>query len=76
MIVSEGCLGELPSRTALGVLRYGRDPVVAVLDSTRAGRNARERLRPPWDIPVVFILAESFALGPTAVLIGMARWRA
>ena len=34
--------GEIGSKTAMGVIRYGRDAIVAVLDSTRAGGNVRE----------------------------------
>ena len=37
----EGQFGEPGSKTAMGVIAYGRDPVVAVLDSTRAGRRLR-----------------------------------
>ena len=41
-ILAEGAFGGLASKTAIGVIRYGRDPVVAVLDSSQAGRNVRE----------------------------------
>jgi uncharacterized NAD-dependent epimerase/dehydratase family protein len=71
-VLAEGRFGELPSKTALGVIRYGRDQVVAVLDSTRAGRNVREWLGPPYDIPVVATLAEALRHRPTALLIGIA----
>jgi hypothetical protein len=32
VILAEGAFGELPSKTAMGVIAYGRDPVVAVRD--------------------------------------------
>ena len=31
-------------KTAMGVIRFGHDKVVAVIDSTQAGRNVREWL--------------------------------
>ena len=76
-ILAEGAFGELPSKTAMGVIRYGRDPVVAVIDSRQAGRNVSEWLGPEHDIPVVATLGEalarpSVARQPTALLIGIA----
>jgi uncharacterized NAD-dependent epimerase/dehydratase family protein len=76
-ILAEGAFGELPSKTAMGVIRYGRDPVVAVLDSRQAGRNVSEWLGPERDIPIVATLAEALAREPashrpTALLIGIA----
>jgi uncharacterized NAD-dependent epimerase/dehydratase family protein len=72
VILAEGQFGEIGSKTALGVIRYGHDPVVAVLDSTRAGRNAREWMGDPYDIPVVGHLAEALGRRPTALLLGIA----
>ena len=71
-ILAEGAFGELASKTAIGVIRYGHDPVVAVLDSSRAGRNVREWLGDPYDIPVVASLEEALARRPSALLIGIA----
>ncbi len=71
-ILAEGAFGELASKTAIGVIRYGRDPVVAVLDSTQAGRNVREWLGDHYDIPVVATLAEALPRRPSALLIGIA----
>src|SRR3989304_4744993 len=45
VILAEDQFGEIGSKTALGVIRYGRDTIVAVIDSTRAGRNVRDWLR-------------------------------
>src|SRR3954470_17192111 len=61
------------AKTAFGVIRYGPDPVVAVLDSSIAGRNVSEWL-PGRDIPAVATLDEALALPqpPTALLIGIA----
>jgi uncharacterized NAD-dependent epimerase/dehydratase family protein len=72
VILAEGKFGEPPSKTAMGVIKYGRDPVVAVLDSTRAGLNASDWLGPEHDIPVVATLDEALPLQPTALLLGIA----
>lgn len=73
LILTEGHLGVHAAKTAIGVIRYGVDPVVAVLDSTNAGRNVAEWL-PGHDIPIVASVAEALVLGPrpTTLLIGIA----
>ncbi len=72
-ILAEGQFGAHSTKTAYGVIRYGRDDVVAVLDSTRAGQNVAELL-PGHDIPIVATLDEALARPnpPTALLIGIA----
>jgi uncharacterized NAD-dependent epimerase/dehydratase family protein len=72
VVLAEGRFGDIASKTALGVIRYGRDPVVAVLDSTQAGRNVRDWLGPPYDIPVLATLDDALRFSPTALLIGIA----
>jgi len=73
VILTEGHLGVHAAKTAIGVIRYGTDPVVAVLDSTNAGRNVSEWL-PGHDVPIVASLAEAVAqpIRPTTLLIGIA----
>jgi uncharacterized NAD-dependent epimerase/dehydratase family protein len=73
VILTEGQFGAHHAKTAYGVIRYGRDEVVAVLDSTQAGRNVDEFL-PGHDIPIVATLDEALALAspPDALLIGIA----
>ena len=44
IILAEGNFGFHHGKTAMGVIRYGRDHVLAVIDSTQAGRNVREWL--------------------------------
>ncbi len=72
-ILAEGQFAAHSAKTAYGVIRYGRDDVVAVLDSTQAGQNVAAFL-PGRDIPIVASLDE--ALGgsnpPDALLIGIA----
>jgi len=72
VILAEGAFGELPSKTAMGVIAYGRDPVVAIIDSQRAGRDVSEWLGAEHRAPVVAGLAAALAEHPTALLIGIA----
>jgi len=73
LILAEGQFGAHSAKTAYGVIRYGPDEVVAVLDSTRAGENVTAYM-PGFDIPIVASLAEALALPhrPEALLIGIA----
>lgn len=73
LILAEGQFGPHSGKTAYGVIRYGRDDVIAVLDSTRAGQNVSSYLR-GHDIPIVASLADALALPrrPDALLIGIA----
>ena len=75
VILTEGEFGPHHAKTAWGVIRYGRDEIVAILDSTIAGRNVDEWL-PGHDIPAVATLGEALAIPgrprPNALLIGIA----
>jgi uncharacterized NAD-dependent epimerase/dehydratase family protein len=73
VILAEGEFGPHSAKTAYGVIRYGRDDVVAVIDSTRAGQNVGAYLR-GHDIPIVATLAEALGLAtrPEALLVGIA----
>jgi len=72
-ILAEGEFGPHNAKTAYGVIRYGRDDVAAVIDSTRAGQNVDAYL-PGHDIPIVATLADALAIEPPpdALLIGIA----
>jgi uncharacterized NAD-dependent epimerase/dehydratase family protein len=61
-------------KTATGVIRYGKDQVVAVIDSTKAGKNVAEALEAPFgeDIPVVRDINEALEYKPDTLLIGIA----
>lgn len=52
-------------KTMFGVIRYGSDPVVAVLDSRRAGLDVE-------GTPIVASVAEALAHEPTTALVGVA----
>jgi uncharacterized NAD-dependent epimerase/dehydratase family protein len=72
-ILTEGEFGPHSAKTAYGVIRYGRDDVVAVLDSTHVGENVSAFL-PGHDVPFVASLDEALRLPnpPDALLIGIA----
>jgi uncharacterized NAD-dependent epimerase/dehydratase family protein len=73
VILTEGEFGIHEAKTAMGVIRYGRDTIVAILDSTMAGRNLSEFL-PAYDIPFVGRLADALSgpIRPDGLLIGIA----
>jgi uncharacterized NAD-dependent epimerase/dehydratase family protein len=73
VILTEGQFGIHDAKTAMGVIRYGHDDIVAIIDSTMAGRNLRE-LMPAFDIPFVGSVAETLAgpVHPDGLLIGIA----
>jgi uncharacterized NAD-dependent epimerase/dehydratase family protein len=76
VILAEGNFGFHHGKTAMGVIRYGTDKVVAVIDSTQAGRNVREWLGDSgrYDIPIVDSLNAALGFLPRAdaLLIGIA----
>ncbi len=72
-IFAEGLFAKHTGKTAHGVIRYGTREVVAVIDSTCAGRTASEvepfSLKP---VPIVATLEEALERGPDTLLIGVA----
>ena len=72
LVVAEGAFGPETSKTAACAIRYVPERVVAVLDSTTAGRTAQDVLGFGGGIPVVGTLEAGLALRPTALLIGIA----
>src|SRR5581483_5339410 len=63
----------IDAKTAHGVIRYGEDDVVAVVDPACAGRRAGDVLpHLSSDAPVVATIEESLAYAPTSLLIGTA----
>ena len=76
-ILAEGNFTWRSAKTAVGVLRYSPDTVVAVVDSSHAGQDAAEALGDPTSgpgqgVPVVADLAAALAYQPDTLLIGIA----
>jgi uncharacterized NAD-dependent epimerase/dehydratase family protein len=72
-IFAEGLFAKHNGKTAHGVIRYGNREVVAVIDSTQAGRTAEEVV--PFcllPVPIVASVEQAIELGAHALLIGVA----
>jgi uncharacterized NAD-dependent epimerase/dehydratase family protein len=66
LILAEGFSGDPHyGKTARGVLAYGERPVVALVDSSRAGETQ-------GGVPIVGSVAEGLRLDPTTALVGVA----
>lgn len=72
LILAEGNFGPQSSKTANACIRYSPSEVVAVLDSTNAGKTSQDVLGFGGDIPVVATFVEAMAKLPNALLIGIA----
>ena len=73
-ILAEGAFEWHYGKTATGVIRYGKDTVVAVIDSTKAGQDVSQALGAAIGkgIPVVSDINEALKYQPDALLIGIA----
>jgi uncharacterized NAD-dependent epimerase/dehydratase family protein len=66
LVLAEGKSGdEHYGKTMRGIVHYGPHPVVAILDSTRAGESYA-------GIPIVASVDEALRLGPTTAAVGVA----
>ena len=66
LILAEGRSGDPHyGKTMRGVVRYGADPAVAILDSERAGESYE-------GIPIVGTVADALGYEPTTALVGVA----
>ena len=73
VILAEGQFANRHAKTAHGLIHYGRDEVVAVIDSVLAGRSVREVMPElERDAPIVDSLEEALEHSPTSVLVGLA----
>jgi uncharacterized NAD-dependent epimerase/dehydratase family protein len=72
LIVADGDFEPMTSKTANSVIRFLPDRTVGVLDRRNAGKTVQEVLGFGGALPVVGSMREGLALGPTAVLIGIA----
>lgn len=71
-IFAEATMGSLNAKMAEGILRYGRNPVVAVIDSTQAGKRVRDLTPIDSDVPLVASLADAMGLGAKVLVLGTA----
>jgi uncharacterized NAD-dependent epimerase/dehydratase family protein len=66
LVLAEGRSGdEHYGKTMRGIVQYGPHPVVAILDSTRAGKSYRE-------IPIVATVEDALPYEPTTAAVGVA----
>ena len=72
-VLAEGWFANSHAKTAHGLIRYGKDEVVCVMDSTLAGKRVADVLPDLGrDAPIVGTLEEALELSPTSVLVGLA----
>jgi len=71
-ILAEGQFSHHTSKTANGVIWFIPEQVVAVIDSTNAGKTTQDVIQAGGSIPVVTGLQESLRYRPNALLIGIA----
>ena len=64
----EGNVGKM----GIGILRYSQNPVVCVIDSVTAGRDAAEITGVPRPCPIVSSVEAATALGAKVLLLGIA----
>jgi uncharacterized NAD-dependent epimerase/dehydratase family protein len=72
-ILTEGYLADRHAKTAHGVMQYGRDDVVAVVDSGFAGRDALDVVpHLGRRAPIVASMTQALEFGPNSLLLGVA----
>jgi uncharacterized NAD-dependent epimerase/dehydratase family protein len=74
VVMADGGFELNEAKTAVGVMRYGRDTVLAVIDSTNAGRTAEDVVGIGPTIPIVSSIQEALSRSPGAntLLLGTA----
>jgi len=72
VILAEGSFGILESKTATVLVRYHTENVVAVIDSTKAGKDVSDVIEVGEGIPIVSSLAEAMKFQPTMLALGIA----
>ena len=72
VILAEGSFGILESKTATVLVRYLPENVVAVIDSTKAGKDVSEIIEIGEGIPIISDLTEAMRFQPTMLAIGIA----
>lgn len=71
-IYAEGAFGRGRSKTADGVIRYGKYPIVGVIDSTQVGKTADQVIGWGKGVPILPDIDAAIARKAGALLIGIA----
>ena len=72
VVLADGHLDFHFGKTAIALVRYRSEHVVAVIDRDHAGSSTQEAIGHGGHIPIVRSLTEALPFGPTALLIGVA----
>lgn len=72
LILTDGYLDIFTAKTAVGLLRYCPDEVVAVLDRKHAGENLKDLLGVGDGVPIVDSIAAATPLRPEQFVLGVA----
>ncbi|GHO44817.1 DUF1611 domain-containing protein [Ktedonospora formicarum] len=74
VILAEGAFTLHRAKTATGVIRYSKDEILAVIDSTHMGKDVAQALEVPLGegIPMVQDIHEALRLKPDTLMIGIA----
>lgn len=71
VVLTEGNTEPTAGKTASALLRYRSSEVVALIDSTQAGKNLMELMGAGGGIPIVASLTEALPLQPDSLVIGI-----
>ena len=71
-LYAEGEFGKGRSKTAEGVMRYGQNPIAAVIDSTAVGKTIKEIVNIDCPAPIVASIKDSLVHKPDVLLLGTA----
>jgi len=72
LVLAEGMFTDPHGKTAHGVVRYIPEQVVAVIDSTLAGKICKEVVGYGGDIPIISSIKEGLKFNPDTLVIGIA----
>lgn len=72
VILAEGFLGTENTKLISALLHYGEWPIVAFIDSNKAGQTIHDIMGYGGDIPIVASVEESLKYNPSALLLGIA----
>lgn len=73
IVLAEGRLRDPNAKTAHGLIRYGKDPTLAVIDSTLTGQTVLDVMPDlRHDAPILATIEEALERDPTSLLVGVA----